>query len=69
MLIDQQQIKHIKVIQQNESKSWVGLLIQFTQSPGMGNIHTNRKFTKMSEYFKVCTVEFPSKSGTQTPKL
>ena len=51
--MDSQQIKHIQVIQQNEGRSWTGLQVQFTQRPGVGNIHTNRKFVKMSEYFKV----------------
>ena len=41
------------MIQLNENKSWVGLQTQYTQRPGIGNVHTNRKFTKMSEYFKV----------------
>lgn len=27
--------------------------MQFTQRPGIGNIHTNRKYLKMSEYFKL----------------
>jgi len=27
--------------------------VQFTQRPGIGNIHTNRKYLKMSEYFKL----------------
>mmetsp|Transcript_352 Transcript_352/g.474 ORF Transcript_352/g.474 Transcript_352/m.474 type:complete len:109 (-) Transcript_352:210-536(-) len=46
-------MKHIQIIQQNESRSWTGLQVPFTQRPGIGNIHTNRKYTKMSEYFKL----------------
>ena len=52
-LVDSQQIKHIKMIQENEARKWQGLQIQYTSRPGIANLHTSRKYQKISEYAKV----------------
>jgi len=58
-IVDSQQIKHIQAVQQNEMRQWHGMQVQFTQRPGMGNIHTNRKFFQIADYFKVRERESP----------
>ncbi len=52
-MVDQLALKHIKIQQQKELRTWNGLNVDYIGRPGIQNIIANKKYNRIVEYFKL----------------
>lgn len=52
-MVDQLALKHIKIQQQKELRTWNGLNVDYISRPGIQNIIANKKYNRIVEYFKL----------------
>ena len=53
-MVDQLALKHIKIQQQKELRTWKGLNVEFIGRPGIINqLLTSKKYVRIVEYFKL----------------